>query len=155
MKQITTAIISSFIGDLSSRRGKLFLIKTAIVILVLIVVIILLCSGRSPSPIEKVSLSDLSVTDANGNNWTLELVKGQPLLRISQSNKKPGPPLIVKTNTRKAGRNGISIGITVEGQTGEKYIGGAIKNGIREPEPEFQILDKNNRILASGKFEYG
>jgi hypothetical protein len=155
MKQITSAIISSIISDLSSRRGRLFLIKTAIVILVLIVVIILLCSGRSSSPIEDVTLSDLSITDANGNNWTLELVKGQPLLRISQSQKESGPPLIVKTNTRKAGMSKISIGITVEGQAGEKYIGGAKKNGIREPEPEFQILDKNNRILAAGKFEYG
>ena len=155
MKQITTAIISSFIGDLSSRRGKFFLIRTAVVTLVLIVVIILLCSDRSSSPVEDVKLSDLSATDANGDQWTLELVKGQPLSRISQSNKKPGPPLLVKTNTRKVSMSEISIGITVEGQAGEKYIGGATKNGIREPAPEFRILDKNNILLATGKFEYG
>jgi hypothetical protein len=93
MKQITSAIISSFFKDLSSRRSK--------------------------------------------------------------SNKKPGPPLLVRTNARKISNHQFSIGITVEGQAGEKYIGGATKNGKREPEPEFNIVDEKARILARGKFEYG
>jgi len=83
------------------------------------------------------------------------LIKGQPLSHISESSKKPGPPLLVRTNARKISISQFSIGITVEGQAGEKYIGGATKNGKREPEPQFMIVDEKARILARGKFEYG
>jgi hypothetical protein len=155
MKQITSAIISSFFKDLSSRKGKIFLIGIATAALVVILGILWL-SGRSSSSItQKAALLALTVTDETGDKWTLELVRGQPLSRISQSNNKPGPPLLVRTNARKINNSQYSIGITVEGQAGEKYIGGAIKNGKREPEPQFRIIDEKARILAMGKFEYG
>lgn len=122
----------------------------------MIVIACVLFWGRDrPSPIQRATLSELSVMDDKGDKWTLELVKGQPLSRINNSNKKPGPPLLVKTNVRKINNQKYSIGITVEGQAGEKYIAGAIKNGKREPEPQFIIIDEKSRILARGKFEYG
>ena len=62
---------------------------------------------------------------------------------------------MVRTNVRKISNSQYSIGITVEGQAGEKYIGGAVKNGKREPEPEFIIVNEKARILGMGKFEYG
>ena len=83
------------------------------------------------------------------------LIKGQPLSRIHKSNKKPGPPLLVRTNVRKISNSQLSIGITVEGQAGEKYISGAKKNGKQEPEPRFIIVNEKARILGGGKFEYG
>ncbi|MHC4323425.1 MAG: hypothetical protein ACYSUX_04035 [Planctomycetota bacterium] len=156
MRQITSAIISSCFRDLTSRRGIIVLIGIAAAAIVLIVGLLMLLPGRSsPSDVPKATLSALSATDEIGSKWTLELVKGQPLSLISKSNKKPGPPLLVKTNVRKISNSRYSIGITVEGQAGEKYIGGAVKNGKREPEPQFVIVDEKTRILAKGKFEYG
>jgi len=155
MKQITSAIISSFFKDMSTRKGKFLLIGIATAALVVIVGLLWFL-GRSSSTIpQKADFSELSVTDETGNKWTLELIRGQPISRISQSGKKPGPPLSVRTNARKISNSQFSIGITVEGQAGEKYIGGAIKNGKREPEPHFIIIDERARILARGKFEYG
>jgi hypothetical protein len=155
MKQITSAIISSFFKDMFSRKGKILLTCITAAALVLIVGIFCFISRPSSSIQQKVSLSALTATDEIGNKWTLELVRGQPLSRISQSNKKPGPPLLVRTNTRKISNRQLSIGITVEGQAGEKYIGGAIKNGKQEPEPQFIIVDEKSRILIKGKFKYG
>jgi hypothetical protein len=155
MRQITSAIISSFFKDLSSRRGKIILIGVATAALVVIVGLFWLPSRSSSSKLPNAALSTLSVTDEIGDKWTLDLIKGQPLSRISKSNKKPGPPLVVRTNARKISNSQFSIGITVEGQAGEKYIGGAVKNGKREPEPQFIIVNEKARILARGKFEYG
>ena len=155
MKQITSAIISSFFKDLSSRRGKIPLIGIAAAALVVIVGIFWHPGRSSSSILQQAALSTLSVTDETGDKWTLDLIRGQPLSRISKSNKKPGPPLLVRTNARKISNHQFSIGITVEGQAGEKYIGGAKKNGKREPEPQFMIVDEKARILAKGKFEYG
>jgi hypothetical protein len=155
MKQITSAIISSIFKDMFSRRGKIFLMGIAAAALVVIVGLFSLIGRSSSFILQQAALSPLSVTDEIGNKWTLELVRGQPLSRISNSNKKPGPPLIVRTNTRKISDSQFSIGITVEGQAGEKYIGGALKNGKRQPEPQFMIVDEKARILGRGKFEYG
>ena len=155
MEEITSAILSSIIKDLSSRKGKVVLIGLIIALLIIIVDLFWLRSKPSSSVIEQAALSPLSLAKENGNKWTLELVRGQPISRISKSSKKPGPPLLVRTNVRKINNNQFSIGITVEGQAGEKYIGGALKNGKREPEPEFIIVDERGRILARGKFEYG
>ena len=155
MKQITSAIISSFSKDLSSRRGKIILIGIATGALFVIVGLFWFPGRSSSSILQPAALSTLSATDEIGDKWTLDLVRGQPLSRISESNKKPGPPLLVRTNARKISNSQFSIGITVEGQAGEKYIGGAAKNGKREPEPQFRIVNEKARILAMGKFEYG
>jgi hypothetical protein len=111
-------------------------------------------SSLSSSELRK-SFSALSVTDESGNKWNLDLVKGQQFSAASINDKKPGPPLLVSTNTIKINDRQLSIGIEVKGQVGEKYIGGALKNGKMEPEPQFRIVDENRKVLASGKFEYG
>jgi len=154
MKEITSAIISSIFKDLSSRRGKVVLV--CIVAAVLIVILSeLFVNPDQLSSLQQSTLSALSVTDEIGDKWALDLIRGQPLSRISNSGRKPGPPLLVRTNVRKISNSKLSIGITVEGQAGEKYIGGAIKNGKREPEPQFIIVNEKARILARGKFAYG
>ena len=154
MKEITTAIITSIFKDLSSLRGKVVLACIAAAALI-VILSELFVNTDQPSSLQKSTLSALSETDENGNKWTLDLIKGQPLSRINKSSKKPGPPLLVRTNARKISSGQFSIGITVEGQAGEKYIGGATKNGKRQPEPEFIIVDEKARILDKGKFEYG
>ncbi|MHC4204289.1 MAG: hypothetical protein ACYSTT_06535 [Planctomycetota bacterium] len=154
MREITSAIISSIFKDLSSRRGKVVLVCIIAAVLIVIMSEIFVNQDQ-PSSLQKSTLSALSVTDEIGDKWTLELVRGQPLSRITNSGKEPGSPLLVRTNTRKISNSEFSIGITVEGQAGEKYIGGAKKNGKLEPEPEFVIVNEKEKILARGKFEYG
>ena len=156
MRQIMSAIISSFIKDMSSRRAKVFLFCIATGILIIIGGMLLLFRGQSSSSLGlRETFSALSVTDENGNKWNLDLVKGQPFLGISKNDMKPGPPLLVSTNTMKINNRQVSIGVEVKGQAGEKYIGGVKKNGKWGPEPQFKILDEKARVLARGKFEYG
>lgn len=155
MRQIVSAIMSSFIKDMSSRKAKVFLFFIAAGIIILIGGMLLLFRGQSTTPPTlRETLSVLSVTDENGNKWSLDLVKGQQFSSTNKD-KKPGPPLLVSTNTIKIDGNRISIGIEVKGQKGEKYIGGAVKNGKLEPEPQFIIVDEKARIIDKGKFEYG
>ena len=156
MRQIISAIMSSFIQDLSSRRAKVFFFCIASGAIIIIGGMLLLFRGRSlPPPRLRDTLSALSVTDENGNKWNLDLVKGQQFSSVSSNYKKPGQPLLLSTNTMKINDRQISIGIEVKGQAGEKYIGGAVKNGKLEPEPQFVIVDEKARILGGGKFEYG
>jgi hypothetical protein len=148
--------MSSFIKDMSSRKAKIFLFFVAAGIIVIIGGMLLLFRGQSTTPPTlRENLSALSSTDENGNKWSLDLVKGQQFSPASKNDRKPGPPLLVSTNTIKIDRNRISIGIEVKGQAGEKYVGGAVKNGKLEPEPQFIIVDEKARIIDKGKFEYG
>lgn len=156
MRQIISAIMSSFIKDLSSRKAKVFLFCLAAGIIILIAGILLLFRGQpSSSPKLRETLSALSVTDENGDKWILDLVKGQQFSGVNMNDRKPGPPLLVSTNIMKIDNRRLSVGIEVKGQAGERYIVGALKNGKREPEPQFIIIDEKARILAKGKFEYG
>ena len=154
MNEIASAIISSVYKDLSSRRGKIVIVCLGAASLIVILSELFVNPDRTSS-LQKSTLSTLSEMDENGNKWTLDLIRGQPLSRIHNSDKEPGPPLIVRTNVRKISNSQLSIGITVEGQAGEKYIGGAKKNGMLEPEPQFIIVDEKARILGGGIFEYG
>lgn len=148
--------MSSFIKDLSSRKAKVFLFCLAAGIIILIAGILLLFRGQpSSSPKLRETLSALSVTDENGDKWILDLVKGQQFSGVNMNDRKPGPPLLVSTNIMKIDNRRLSVGIEVKGQAGERYIVGALKNGKREPEPQFIIIDEKARILAKGKFEYG
>lgn len=154
MRQIVSAIMSSFIKDMSSRKAIVFLL--CIAGLIIIGGMLLLFRGQSSSsPKSGETLSALSVTDEDGNKWSLDLVKGQQFSGTSKNDRKPGPPLLVSTNTMKIDGSRISIGIEVKGQAGEKYVGGAVKNGKLEPEPQFIIVDEKARIIDKGKFEYG
>ena len=157
MNDIMRAVLLSFFRDMSLRK-KIFLAGIAAILIILLGVLVFWPRGApstSVLPQGIATLSSLSITDANGLTWTLQPVRGQPLSLINESGKKPGSPLILKTNTMKINERTISIGLTLEGQAGEKYIAGASKGRSREPQPIFRILDENGRILATGKFEYG
>ncbi|MHC4707274.1 MAG: hypothetical protein ACYS8I_09335 [Planctomycetota bacterium] len=103
---------------------------------------------------DKLGLSSLSTTDENGDKWVLDLAKGQSLSTIKGSDRKPGPPLLIKTDVRISGRN-ASVGLVIEGQAGEKYAGGAKKNRRWQPPPQFTIVDESGKTLVSGAFKYG
>ncbi|OPZ98909.1 MAG: hypothetical protein BWY71_01128 [Planctomycetes bacterium ADurb.Bin412] len=66
---------------------------------------------------------------------------------------QPGPPLTLKADVNRRGRN-VSIGFTIVGRAGEEYET-VVKNGKRTPTPTVKIVDSEGKTLASGKFEYG
>ena len=124
---------------------------------VAIVVIGTLLHGIFSSPAssrQQLGFSSLSTTDENGDKWILELAKGQSLSNLKDSSSKSGPPLLVRTDVQIKGRD-VSIGLVVEGQAGEKYVGGVQKNGQWMPPPAFNIVNEADKILASGRFKYG
>lgn len=157
MKKIISAIISKFSDDYynSSRKMKIVLIASvAIASAVVVGMLFRSCSSSLTSTHRRLALAALSATDENGDKWTLDLLKGQPPSRFRSGTAKPGPPLLVKTDVRTRGRN-VSIGLVVEGQAGEKYVGGAKKNAEQMPPPKFKIVDEAGKVLATGKFRYG
>ena len=157
MNSILRAVLLSFFRDISARK-KIALAVIAGVVIVFLGILIFKNDEQPPASavLQGIAkLSPLTITDANGVTWSLEPVRGQPLSVINQSGKKPGPPLIIKTNTLKISEQTISIGLVVEGRAGEKYIAGAMKGRSREPQPIFRILDEKRRTLATGRFEYG
>ncbi len=96
----------------------------------------------------------LSMADKEGNKWTLDMLSGQPMSRFSDSADQLGPPLLVKLDIDNKGSE-ISVGFTITGQAGERYAGGAKKNGQRVPPPKIKFVDRSGRVLNSGQFEYG
>jgi len=67
---------------------------------------------------------------------------------------KVGPPLTVKTDVATKDE-GVSIGLSIFGQAGERYHPGVQKNGQRQPAPELKIVDEAGKMLATGNFAYG
>ncbi|UCF17731.1 MAG: hypothetical protein JSW59_09760, partial [Phycisphaerales bacterium] len=100
-------------------------------------------SGLAPEPAPsaepepQIRFSSLAATDDNGDNWRLGL-KGIPSQQ-TEGCTKAGAPLLVKADVRGAGRN-IFIGLRIEGQAGEVYEPGAVRNGRRLPAPTFKIF---------------
>lgn len=128
---------------------------SAVIIGIVVIGILLKAKFSSPaSSRQELGLSSLSTTDENGNKWVLELAKGQSPSALKNSSKKSGPPLLVKTDVQIKGRD-VSIGLVVEGQAGEKYVGGVQKNGRWQPPPEFNIINEAGKTLTSGRFKYG
>jgi hypothetical protein len=136
----------------SPQRTKFLLVASIIAALAVMMGLIL--RSCSTSSHQRLGLPPLSITDANGDKWVLDLLKGQPLSRFKGSNAKPGPPLLLRTDVQTKGRE-VSIGLIVEGQAGEKYVGGVTKNGQQQPPPRLKILNKAGAVLAAGDFKYG
>jgi hypothetical protein len=138
-----------------TRKRKIILVAIAIFVCVVAAGSLLrVFFFSSASSREKLGLSAQSITDENGDKWVLDLAKGQTTSSIKNSDAKPGPPLIVKTDVQTSGRE-VSIGLVVEGRAGEKYIGGVKKNGRLQLPPSFQIVDEAGKTLLSGAFKYG
>jgi hypothetical protein len=159
MKEIISAIISRFSDDYreSSQKTKIVLIASVAAALVLVIGVSFRgcpVSSISTSYQRQLGLSPLSVTDKNGDKWVLELAKGQAQSGLKGSGAKAGPPLVVKTDVQTEGFE-VSIGLVVEGQAGEKYVGGVKKNEQLQPPPRFKIVDKAGKVLTTGEFEYG
>lgn len=105
-----------------------------------------------PEPSQQIRFSPLATADDNGDNWTLGLTGVPP--QLPEDGTKPGAPLSVKADVQGYGRI-VSIGLIIEGQAGEVYEPGALKNGRRTPAPTFKVFDEAGNEIGSGWFEYG
>jgi hypothetical protein len=98
--------------------------------------------------------------NANGSKWQVSFYGAQNVSsRITVAKEqatylKFGPPLYLKTEVKPTGRQ-VSIGISITGQSGERYFQQVTKNGNGLDAPELMIVDEAGTVLASGKFEYG
>lgn len=140
--------------DNSTQKKKNILIIFAILVCVVAMGTLLRSFFSSAPSRDELGLSALSMTNEKGDKWVLDLAKGQSVSSIKDSESKPGVPLLIKTDVQIKGRE-VSIGLVIEGQAGEKYAGGAKKNGRWEPPPSFKIVDSAGKTLASGSFKYG
>ena len=100
------------------------------------------------------SIEALSARDRSGNRWVLEPIKGQPMSKFADIGGRPGEPLTVKADVQSEGRD-VSIGLVVMGWAGEKYVGGARKNGKWQNPPVVNIYDAKGKLIHNSKFEYG
>jgi hypothetical protein len=140
--------------DDPSEKKKIIIIASAVFAIILIGALVHGIFSSPASSRQPLGLSSLSTTDENGNEWVLELAKGQSISSLKDSTAKTGPPLLVKTDVQIKGRD-VSIGLVVEGRAGEKYVGGVQKNGQWQPPPAFNIVNEAGKTLASGRFKYG
>lgn len=137
----------------SSRKTKITISICAGVVAILLLG--QLFSGPPPLPTKKsIGLRSLTKNDTNGDEWVLALVRGQPVSQLAESGVKPGEPVSVTLDVQVAGKV-LSIGLIVQGQSGEKYVGGAIKNGKWLPAPTFIVVNEAGKIIGDGQFEYG
>ena len=136
----------------SGSRKKIIIVGSAAVILVAIACVKLFWPSGPVS--ERVKLVAAETEDANGDVWGLQLLKGQSSQIIARAGVKPGPPLLVKGEVAMRGRT-VEVGVTMQGQAGEKYVPGVQKNGNWLPAPRFGLVSENGKVLAAGRFEYG
>jgi hypothetical protein len=157
MTHIARAIAFSFFEDFKrfSPRKKAAIVA-CVVVFVLFVWSLLRSGGEDPGlSANQLGLAPLSMTDHAGAKWELDLITGQPLAKIKNSGKEPGQPLLIKVDVRRVSPYEVSMGLTIEGQAGERYMAGALKEGQRQPEPTFRIVHEQGRVLATGRFKYG
>ena len=157
VRQIVTAGISRFREDYrdSSRRMRIILVASVTGALVVVGATVFRSCLSSLDLLGRWrGVPALVLTDEKGDRWVLDPLKGQPLSKFKNRGDKLGPPLLVKTDSWI--ENGeVSIGLIVQGQAGEKYVGGARKNGKWQPPPRLSIVDEAGSVLESGMFRYG
>jgi len=96
----------------------------------------------------------------NGSTWKL-LSQGPwgTLNRVAVASGETtsinaGPPLRISPEVRSYhGR--VSIGWSIYGRAGEQYQNIVWKNDRRVAAPQLRIIDREGRVLASGRFRYG
>ncbi|MGA2679365.1 MAG: hypothetical protein ABSF37_08705 [Sedimentisphaerales bacterium] len=139
----------------SQRTKVIFAICTVTAVITPIIFMAKSCSHGDARPTGyAIHAGPLSRKDKDGNKWVIELLDGQPRLFYSSNKLKLGPPLVVSTSVEFKGPDAF-IGLAVKGQAGEKYSGGALKNGKQVEAPKFDIVDERGKLLARGQFKYG
>jgi hypothetical protein len=154
LKALITDIAYSLKSALLSSPKRVAITASAAVLIVSLISIDLFFGPESGGSSPTVKLKTPALTDTSGDKWSLELLKGQSGRVLEDEGKRPGPPLLLKPTGNMRGST-IEVGLTMEGQVGEKYVPGAIKNGQWVDPPKFELVSEKGKILASGQFEYG
>ena len=121
--------------------------------------------GPSTNPVKThigqyLALLGSLAKNANSDKWQISFYGAQNVssrimvAKGQTTTLKFGPPLNVKTEVETVGRQ-VSIGLSITGQSGERYNPQVRKNGSALDAPELKIVDEAGTVLASGKFEYG
>lgn len=154
LKALIIDISYSLKLSLLSSPKKIAITASVAVLIVSLISIDLFFGPEGGESSPTVTLKTTKLTDTSGDKWSLELLKGQSGRVFEDTGKRPGPPLLVKPTGNMRGST-IEVGLTMEGQVGEKYVPGAIKNGQWVDPPKFELVSESGKILASGQFEYG
>jgi len=121
--------------------------------------------GPSTNPVkthvgEYLAMSGILASNAGGDKWQVSFYAAQnssSRITVSKGQTttlKFGPPLNLKIEAKSASRQ-VSIGLSITGQSGERYNPRVTKNGSALKAPKLQIIDEAGNVLASGNFEYG
>ena len=92
----------------------------------------------------------LRLADNFGYEWVLKQARGPSPLSF----RKPGLPITVKTDVRRAG-DALLIGLVLEGRGGETYRPTFTKNKVSVGPAWLQIVDKQGNVLHEARFKYG
>jgi len=142
-----------------AEHDRATIIKRALLVAVPVILLAVTAGVKKLAPSKgsvgrPISLKDPQEKDEEKNRWSLSLVKGQSGNAIAASGTEPGGPYIVKTEAQ-AKRGAIVVGVTLEGQAGEKYVPGVMKNGQWQQPPSFTIVSESGKVISTGRFEYG
>jgi len=102
----------------------------------------------------------LARTDQAGEAWHLTMTQPPKSLqsvdvRKGQTHRVPvGPPLVAEVDVQQRERL-AGLNLMLRGAAGERYVPGVRKGQRRTPPPSFEILGDDDKILHTGKFEYG
>ena len=137
------------------KNTRLLLISLLIVVL-LVVLFTSKSTVRRPIPAYKAetqSSMSLSRTVANGVAWALDQ-SGGTLSSTEPNGPKAGPPILVKADVMRVGQE-VSIGLILEGQSGEQYRPSVKKNGSTLSAPTLRIVNEAGQVIAQDSFQYG
>lgn len=99
---------------------------------------------------------------AHAADDTWQLTSGGPWGDLARIKVTPGtttslavgPPLRIAPRVDVTRSRGY-VELRILGRSGEKYSNVVLKNGRRMPAPRLKVLDRDGKVLASGRFAYG
>jgi hypothetical protein len=158
MQYLTRVVLSSLLPRCGTERSwvRRVVLPLAGVAVVLVGFLWFRAHGAREAPVAAaLGLQPLHRTDEKGDQWTIEPAVAQPFARLQQGHAAPGLPLTIRTDLRRDSLNRVSLGLTIEGQAGERYSPRISRNGVVLPPPEFVVVNEAKAVVAKGKFEYG
>ena len=106
----------------------------------------------------------LLTQDKRKKTWKLESSRNLGQLRTitieedKETVLECGPKLTLRSATMQYQRRGVkyvSIGISLSDSAGVHYSSSVRVGSRRAPAPKFRIIDRDEKVLASGAFSYG
>jgi len=110
---------------------------------------------QAQTPEKKRVLGPLREQDEDGSIWMVGLAFAPGYRPGDQEAKRPGAPVIVKTDVRPSSPNTFSIGLILAGQAGETYSPVVLRDHRPQPAPGLMIVDEAGQVLVNGSFRYG